>query len=204
MDAMKPQDPRPNEIVEKKDTALEDIHLKVNKPEPKKKTFAEKIFAFVSPDVANLKTYMIEDYLKPGLKNLGGEMLHSAIDCVFGTYSRGRRDSSGRRDYRRESERGRSTYESDSDRRSARYSSPNDVPFETKDQALQVFYALVDGIEDFDRVTVRAFYEAAGVSGMYPDTYRGWTDLRNFDPNRDIYRDGRYWYMNLPRAIELN
>lgn len=203
MDPLTPQDQRPNEVIDKKDTALEDIHLKVAKPAEKKSTFKDKLFNFISPDIVNLKTYLVDDYLKPGLKNLAGEMFHSAVDCMFGTYTRGRRDN-GRRDYRRESERGRSTYESDTDRRSTRYASPNDVPFETKDQALQVFYALVDGIEDFDRVTVRAFYEAAGVSGMYPDTYRGWTDLRNFDPNRDIYRDGRYWYMNLPRAIELN
>ena len=204
MDPMKTQDPTPNQVVEKKSVALEDIHLKVNKSEPKKKTFAQRVFGeFISSDIVNLKTYLIEDYLKPGIRNLAGEMFHSAIDCAFGTYSRHKRD--GHRDYRRESERGRkSSYESDRyERSNVRYSSPNDVPFDCKDDALKVLYALSDGIEDFDRVTVRAFYEAAGVSGNYTDSYKGWTDLRGFDPNRDIYRDGSRWYMDLPRPVEL-
>lgn len=131
---------------------------------------------FLSDDIHDVKSYVLFDLVIPAIKDTiikGMEMM------FFGTTSS--KSHGGRNsitDYNSISRR--------NDRRDdgyARLRQPyevDDIITETRREAEDLLNALLDEVEEYGEVSVRTFYDFAGVtSHSYTDTYYGWKSLRS-------------------------
>jgi flagellin-like hook-associated protein FlgL len=182
------------------------------KKKPLGKRFME---TFISDDVANVKSYIVNDVLIPAAKDTVSDIVGGIVDAIksgvevalFGevrSISRSRRDSGrsyvsydkysskdrDRRDERRElSHRDRARHNFD------------DIVFESRDDALDVRNNLVDLIDQYGEATVANLYDLVGITESFTDTKYGWKNLASSSVSK-IGRDG--YVLNLPKPILLD
>lgn len=165
---------------------------------------------FVGEDAPDLKEYMVEEVLVPGVKNILGNIVdgigNGFMDllnlAIFGSVQRGGRISnrpytsygsyysggrSSRRDPRPAVNRVRPKKMFD------------DLIFETRADADRVIQSLFDVLERYGRVSVADLNQLIGVTGQWSDNNWGWDSLENADIKRD--RDG--YFLILPDVISL-
>ena len=144
------------------------------------KKLKESIFAAGPKEV---KESIVHDVIFPSLRDFFADTLYTIVDVAIygrggGRVGRGRRrkgsSSNGVIDYSTESTRKRERRETG--RSSAGYSLDK-IFFDTREEADQVFDALVEELEDKGEVSVYYFYELAGRSALYTDHAYGWTSL---------------------------
>lgn len=168
------------------------------------KRLKESIFAAGPKEV---KESIIKDVVLPSLKDFFADTLYTIVDVAIygrggGRVTRGRkgrgRSSGGVIDYNKESTRKRDR-DRDSGRRSTGYSLDN-IFFPTREEADQVFDALVEELDDKGEVSVYYFYELAGITAAYTDQAWGWTSLEGtgYVRNEDGYA------LALPKPKLLN
>lgn len=164
-----------------------------NKPEAiahakrEKKTIWQRIKAsiFVAGP-KEIKAAIIEDVILPAIKDTFADTMYSIVDvAVYGrNASRHGRSRSGRRgssrssssviDYNKESTKNRNR--SRSTRGSSGYDFDN-VIFDSREEADEVFQDLVDTLNEYGEVTVYYFYERSGITAEFPDQDWGWKSL---------------------------
>lgn len=169
-------------------------------PKMKPKSQVKNILSnIIVSEIGTIKQYIIYDVLIPEFKSTVSTILKGSIDMLFhgevrktdkkskynkisysDYYDRGgKRDrySSGYRDHDRGYGRDVMTVE--------------DIPFETRDDAMAVLDRMDETIDMYGVVSVSDVFQAAGVTGNgFTDNNYGWTSLKTADVERD--RDGCY------------
>lgn len=163
--------------------------------------FLDKFKASFLGEGGNIGEFVVYDILVPAFRSTISDMGFGLIEMFFGTgRERGR---GGRYDNRIVRDRGRSYIDYHSDRDRGR-NSRNDtrdvdrgdrarhdfgnVVYANRGEAEEVLSRLVDLIEEYDEVTVAAFYELSNIESTHTDNRYGWTNLR--DAYTDRVRNG--------------
>lgn len=159
-----------------------------------KSELAKFASAFISEDIKNIKTYLLNDVLVPTLK----KTLLKIVDITFngGNVSDNRRSSSDKVSYR-------SYYDEprDRDRRNdsrSRYRFDTDeIKFDYREDAEAVLKRMEDILYEYNFVTVAALYDAVDMTCPATAYDYGWDNL---DGARTVdTRDG--WVIDFPRMI---
>lgn len=166
----------------------------------KKKSGLQKITdAFVPDDVANVKSYIIEDIVVPAAK----EILLDSVKAILGINGKNGNkqtpasrvsyqqyyNNDSRRNYNSGGNRSRNSYDFD------------DIVIDNRGEAEEVLDRMEEIIATYGLVSVADFYELVGVPSNYTDNNYGWSNLRNAYVDR--LRDGGY-IIKLPRAFQLD
>lgn len=193
--------PNSHKYKESKNEALEEKKVEKvisGKAKIKKKTGASKFAeTFLSEDVSNVKSYVIQDVLIPAAKKLVSDIVTNGIDMIlYGESRQGRKRTNA--DY--------VSYRSysDSNSRPAEPRSRNgyrydELIFESRPDAERVLIQMDEILETYGMVSVADFYEAAGEPCKYTDNYFGWRDIRSADVKRTY--DG--YVIKLPKPVSL-
>lgn len=183
----------------------------VTEPEPRKKIISgtAKVKSktslikklrdtFVPGDVTSVRSYVINEVIVPGIKNLIVDTIGMFV--LGDNYSgRGRTYSSiGRRD--------RTSYSVrlDSDRN--RYATVRtggkyrDIIYETREDAQDVLEELDNLIRDYGRASISDLYSASGITPDFTDEKLGWVDLKRATIRR--VPDG--YILDMPKAYPLD
>lgn len=167
----------------------------------KKKGEFHKLMSSFFPEDMDMKTYILSEFLIPGIKKGIEEIVHV---CFWGERS-DRRDSrrlpasrvSYRSYYEREDDR-RKDYSTTSSRLRNGYDY-DDVIIPSRKDAEEVLLRMDELIDTYGIISVADFYEMVGVTGSWTDNKYGWTDIR--DATVIKVRDG--WVIKLPRAVAI-
>lgn len=166
-------------------------------------------------DTKGLGDFLMYDIIRPNFQGLVQQMLHSAIDFIFGTSSRGRssysssyryRDEepsyrSSRRDYRSSYSRDRDRDRDRDDRRSSRRYDDSTVILESWAKADEVRDMMGEWIDKYDKVSISDLNGFVGISDQdYTDSDWGWFDIS--EAHIRSLRDGRA-ELSLPRPESL-
>lgn len=166
----------------------------------KKKSGLQKITdAFVPDDVANVKSYIIEDIVVPAAK----EILLDSVKAILGINGKNGNkqtpasrvsyrqyyNNDSRRNYSSGGNRSRNSYDFD------------DIVIDNRGEAEEVLDRMEEIIATYGLVSVADFYELVGVPSNYTDNNYGWSNLRNAYVDR--LSDGGY-IIKLPRAFQLD
>lgn len=178
-----------------------------------KKKSEVKRFAdvFVSEDISNVKSYVVNEIVIPTIKRALSEVVTSGIDMLlYGETGVSKKRGSGGskvsytnyyerdRDYDRRDRRDTR----DRERYSSRYRSGydfDDIILESRGEAENVLSTMDALIEEYGVVSVSELNELVGVTGYYTDNKYGWTSLRTASVVR--VRDG--YMLKLPKALPL-
>lgn len=159
----------------------------------RKKSLGKKfVETFISEDIGDVKTYIIEEVLIPAAKDTildGMEML--LLGKVRNKNKNGRVVN----------------YDRIYSNNKSQHSNPNkarmnfdDVIFESRAEAEEVLTRMVDAIETFGMVTIADLYDLAGITGTFQDHKWGWENLSSANVSR--VREG--YLLNLPKATYLD
>lgn len=163
----------------------------------KKKSGLQKITdAFVPDDVANVKSYIIEDIVVPAAK----EILLDSVKAILGINGKNGNkqtpasrvsyrqyyNNDSRRNYSSGGNRSRNSYDFD------------DIVIDNRGEAEEVLDRMEEIIATYGLVSVADFYELVGVPSNYTDNNYGWSNLRNAYVDR--LRDGGY-IIKLPSVL---
>lgn len=149
--------------------------------------------SFLSGDLSELKSYVVEDIIWPGLLKAA----HGAVDIAFhrdiGSYNS---RSKSVIHYDRASDRpsGRSKDHAPSRKRDFR-----EIIFDTRGDAEEVLTGLVDLIADYQSASVADLYDLCGVTSIFTDNKYGWTDLSG----AGVKRVSEGYILDLPKAEQL-
>ena len=177
---------------------------KVREPSAAKKA-ARK---FLSDDVHNVKDYIVDDVVIPGIKGAIMGALDMALNGGRGGYSYGPSNRGGRsrkvdygRRYRDDDRRDRVERRERRDHYEGR-GWDDEVIVDTRVEAEEILKALDDIIERYSYARVADLYELAQISvgNDYTLNNYGWSDIRAAKVIK--VRDG--WLIDMPRAIPLD
>lgn len=156
---------------------------------------------FFTGDAAEVKDYLVHDFLIPSAKTLFYDFVLEGLGRMLDvSSSRGGRGSSSisRAPY--------VNYNSKySDRRDDRHSSDsrgrvgynvNDIVLPNRNEAEEVLSRMDELIDTYGTVSVADLYDLVGITGNYTDNKYGWTNIRNAEPIR--VRDG--YLLKLPKV----
>lgn len=166
------------------------------------------IRTFLEDDAKDVGETLIDDIVRPTIKNLIFDVCESALDSLLfgrddGGSHRRRRYSGGTTNY---SSYYRAKPYTSSDDRSRRAGSPRsrfdirEIQFDNRADADAVLDILCEELERYEQVSVGDFYSACDLSPNGGDFNYGWFDLRNarVEPKRN------YWIINLPKPVEFD
>lgn len=155
---------------------------------------------FISDDVSNVKSYILEEVLIPNVKKAISDIVTNGIDMVlYGESGRTKKNTSkisyrnfyDKRDDRRE-------YGSVGTRGFFDY---DDIIFDSRGDAELALNTMEEAIEQYGVVSVGDLYDLAGiVTTNYTVNRYGWTDIRSAQVIH--VKDG--YLLKLPRALPLN
>lgn len=181
------------ETVEKKD-----VKPVVNGGVKTKKKSELRKFAdvFISEDVENVKNYIFNEVLIPGIKDLA---INTLSMMLWGEAGRGRRSNSNgsRMSYQNYYNKGKSERrENNSARTRFDY---NDIIFETRGDAELVLSELDELMDSYEMVSIQDLYSAAGLDCPYTYNNYGWTNIRS----AAVIRVNDGYMIKLPKAKPL-
>ena len=171
----------------------------------KKKGFGKKLRdAFIQDDIDNVKDYIFEDIVVPGIKRAILDSLYNSISMMFGETRGGYRD-----DYRGRTS-ARVSYSSmysrnDRDRRddrpTRRRADFEEIEVDDLREAEDILSRLDELIDRFGIVSVADLYDIAGLSCDHTYNNYGWTSLSAAKPVR--LRNGHY-ILSMPKAMPIS
>lgn len=182
-------------------------------PEPRKKIISGKAKVktktslikklrdtFIPGDVVSVKSYVINQVIVPGIRNLIVDTIGMFIlgDDYSGVGRRTSYSSIGRR------ERTSYSVRVDSDRN--RYANVRtggkyrDIIYETREDAQDVLEELDNLIRDYGRASISDLYSASGITPDFTDEKDGWVDLKRATIRR--VPDG--YILDMPKAYPLD
>lgn len=156
---------------------------------------------FISDDADNLKSYISEDIIIPGIKNIIEDIVIKGIRIVLRGQTGERRNDrtpGSRISYR-------DCY--DRDARSNNYIRANtsrysydDIIFDNIQDAKDTLAKLDEIVETYKMVCVADLYDCVGITASTTDYKYGWTDIRS--ARIESTRDG--YFLKLPKALPLD
>lgn len=152
-----------------------------------------------------LKARIIDEVIIPGIKDVFADILYRGVDIALydgGSSSRGRGRGRGR-GRRSSSDRSYDKYYEDKERKASRTSNSayyvDDVEFDSKIKADEVWDSMVEDLEAYDWVTVYQYYFLSGERTEYTDEDWGWDSLEGCSIKRS--RGGWSIHMTKPKHI---
>lgn len=188
---------------------VEDKPAKIIKGSTKevKKSVGKKIGEFFFEENGkSVVAWLVEDVLKPGIKDLFYDMIvNGARGAFYGTGRRSRSESSSSYERNRYENRFKSNSQRRTENKPQRRNGGFDIEeiFETHQDAQDVLDAMKLRIEKFGMTTVGDYYDFIGKtapSGQYTTADWGWDDLTDVTVRHN--RDG--FYIDLPRPVHLD
>lgn len=156
---------------------------------------------FISDDADNLKSYISEDIIIPGIKNIIEDIVIKGIRILLRGQTGARKDNSvpgSRVSYR-------DCY--DRDARSNNYVRANtsrysyeDIIFDKIDDAKEVLSKMDEIVDTYRQVFVADLYDLVGMNASTADHRYGWTDIRS--ARIESTRDG--YLLRLPKALPID
>lgn len=157
-----------------------------------KKTLSQKFAdTFIKEDVDDVKSWLIQDIIVPGVKDTILDILSMMFFGGGGSYRRGSRrrgepvayDSYYRSEYN-----GRSSSRRES-RGSGRHSSGDKVDYrnivlQRRDDAERVVEEMCRRIDEYHQVSIAEMLDLMEITGKYTDNNWGWTDPRDIGVRR--------------------
>lgn len=155
---------------------------------------------FISEDIANVKSYIVQDVLIPTIKKAISEMIKNGIDMIlYGSSGSIRSNSTADRiSY--------SKYYDPNNRYISRESKVrsglrcDDIIFDNRGEAETVLFRMNELIDNYGMATVADFYDLAGLTGEYTSNNYGWTNIRSAEVVRA--RDG--YIIKMPKAMPID
>ena len=176
----------------------------------KKKGFGKKLAeSFIQNDVENVKSYVIDDVVIPGIKRAILDAICNSVSMLFYGDTRGSYfdDSPRRRSYRSYS----SMYEPRQRRErraveepARRYSdldATDEIEYETKGSADDVIKELNEIIDVYGLASVADFYEASRCSCDHVCNNYGWT---NIDGAVAHMKPNGKWMLIMPKSMPID
>lgn len=156
---------------------------------------------FVAEDASNVKSYIMDNMVIPGVKKLLVGIISTAAEMFFGEQG-----------YRNPHDGRRGSYVAYGDRYGRRDERPvsaarprfdyNDIIFESRPEAEAVLRAMDGSIRDYGYVSIADMYDMADLTAPpFTSVKYGWTDLRDAHIVRTF--DGAY-LIKLPKAEQLD
>lgn len=167
----------------------------------KKKSFGRKLAdIFISEDVEDVKSYILNDVIIPSIKVAIADSVGGGIDMLLGTSSFSRKPSStnGQKTQYGTFFKNGGSSTTNSRIRNVGYSY-DDIILKTRGEAQDVLNALADYIDQYGAVRLSDLQEMVGISGDFTDTYWGWTNVSNAIVRK--VREG--WLLDLPKIENL-
>lgn len=155
---------------------------------------------FISEDIANVKSYIVQDVLIPTIKKAISDIIKNGIDMIlYGSSGSIRSNSTADRiSY--------SKYYDPNNRYISRESKVrsgfrcDDVIFDNRGEAETVLFRMNELIDNYGMATVADFYDLAGLTGEYTSNNYGWTNIRSAEVVRA--RDG--YIIKMPKAMPID
>lgn len=151
-----------------------------------------------------LKSRIIDEVIIPGIKDVFADILYRGVDIALfdgSGGSRGRGRGRGSKHRSSSSSRSYDKYYEDKERKGSRSSSSayyvDDVEFESKLQADEVWDSMVEDLEAYDWVSVYQYYFLSGERTEYTDEDWGWDSLEGCSIRRS--RGGWSIHMTKPK-----
>lgn len=151
-----------------------------------------------------LKARIIDEVIIPGIKDVFADILYRGVDIALfdgSGSSRGRGRGRGSKHRSSSSSRSYDKYYEDKERKGSRSSSSayyvDDVEFESKLQADEVWDSMVEDLEAYDWVSVYQYYFLSGERTEYTDEDWGWDSLEGCSIRRS--RGGWSIHMTKPK-----
>lgn len=149
-----------------------------------------------------LKRFVIGEVILPGIRDLFHDIFQRGTEMLFyGDSSGRRRRSRGGYGYRGDRTDYNSIYDGDKKRKTKSASGYllDDMIFDSKFDADEVFEGLCERLEAYDVVTVYDFYDLSGETADQTDYNWGWNSLEGTQIKR--VPDG--WCIRMPRPVHL-
>lgn len=168
----------------------------------KKKSLGAKFAdTFLKDDISNVKAYIVTDVIIPGITRALHDCICGAADMIFyGSLRGSSKGAASRVSYRSMYDRGPSERRDAQSTRRDRAYAFDDICFETRSDAEEVFSAMEDILDQYSIVSVGDYLDLCGISGTSTDQKHGWTSLANAEIERD--RAGQY-YIRMPKAMPI-
>lgn len=152
----------------------------------KKKGFLKRILDnFLEEDIGSVSSYVFTDILVPAAKSMVLDMINGGAERMLGEdrYRRTRRDGRAYSPYgsffrtadNRNRDRDR---DQDISKRGRARHDFGEIIFETKEEAREVLYHLVDLTIDYRQARVSDLYSFVGIESTHVDDTFGWEDLQ--------------------------
>ena len=158
---------------------------------------------FTPGDIADVKSYIIQDVVIPSIKTALSDVIKNGSDILLFGESRSRRSdvpaarvSYGR--YYDDKNRSRDTkrIEDHTHRTALDY---NNISFESKEDAQIVLSTMDDMLITYGIVRVSEFYDLCGITPEFIENKWGWTDITTA---KVVYDRGKY-YIRMPKAMRI-
>ena len=163
----------------------------------KKGELAKLKDVFITEDVANVKSSVINDVIIPKVKEIISDTVRNSIDMLlWGETGRSKKTNGTYVSYR--------DYSSP-ERKNDRYAKPKmgfdyeDLIFETRPEVEAVREQMEEIISRYGWVSVADMYEMADITAPYTANKYGWKSIRTAEPIR--VRDG--YILKLPRPMPV-
>lgn len=153
---------------------------------------------FISEDVSNVKSYILNDIVVPTVK----KAIIGAIDMVLngGSGSYTGRGTTSKVSYRKFYDDQRDDHRTVEARSRSRFDF-DDIKFETRGEAEAVLEEMYNVIDRYGFVTVGDMYDMADLSQPFTSNKYGWTNIRSAEVMR--LRGGGY-ILKLPKALPID
>ena len=168
----------------------------------KKSGFARFAGDVIADDAKNVKTYIKDDVLLPGLKKAIFDIVTGGIEMlIYGTSGKHKGGSLGSKvSYRNYYDRDRRDDRRSDDSHSRSRFDLDDMIFTNRGEAQAVKDQMEDMIEKYGVVTVADLYDSIDETAPYTSNRYGWTNVRNAEVTR--VRDG--YLLKLPRPSVID
>ena len=172
------------------------------------KKFAEMVMKDEGSDMNSVVSYVIQDILLPGAKNIILDLVTGGLEMKFFGTASGRRSRNRDKNYTPYNTISKTSYKSSNDRderrtitdRNKAMHNFDEIVLDSRGDAEEVLNTLVDLIKDYDMVCVADLYDCVGIPSSFTDNKYGWDDLHGVTVMR--VRDG--FILNLPKPILLD
>lgn len=159
---------------------------------------------FISEDVENVKSYIVQDVLVPTIKKAVFDIVANGLDMLLygeAGHSRKRGWNGSKVSYRDYYSNSNSRKDSSVPRNRTGYDYDS-ILFNSRGDAEAVLVELEELISMYGVASIMDLYSAAGLQCDYTYDKYGWSDLRTAQVIRARMEDG--YYIKLPKALPLN
>lgn len=155
---------------------------------------------FISGDIKDVRSYIIEDVIVPGIKDFISELITNGTDMLlYGSTRKSRKSKDGRTNYNSIYDGNRKEERKKKDAVNRDIYDYNEIAFDDRAKATLVLDKLEDLLDEYKMVSVADMKEASGFQSDYTDNNWGWMDLSG----AKIIRDRGEYILKMPKVIDL-